>query len=274
MTTPLAAYNFDESGNTVLDYSVAGGQSFSIAGASVTRVAGHTGSGLRATGTETPSLPDIGRTDLRTIMAWISFSGIQNSWPIIFNVPSLDSGGWGILYLAPNIVIQARNSSGFARASAAWPADGQPHHVAGTYDGTSIRLYLDGALQGTPTALAGPLRTDTNPPVLWAGTGAMASGYIDDVRIYDAVRSDAEIVTDMNTPVDVIDEGEPEEPPPTPVPVESGGWATLLETARWNAAELDRERTEPPVACPTHGEPLDVRSDGARNCPFGDYRYT
>lgn len=267
MTLPLslAAYNFDETGNTVTDFSAAGGNDFSIAGASVTRVAGHTGTGLRSTGSAPPSLPDVGRTTARTIMAWLDLGDAPSSWPVLFNVPSLDSGGWGILYLAPNICVQARNASTFVRPLTAWP--GGAHHVAGTYDGTTVRLYLDGA-EAAAAALAGPLRTDTDPPVLWSGTSAMTSGYLDDLRIYDVALTAEEVALAAATPV--TDET-PETPPPTtPDPAPLGGWDSLLDTMRWNAAAAAHERENDPVACPQHGDPLD-QHNGKLHCPMGHF---
>lgn len=51
---------------------------------------------------------------------------------------------------------------------------------------------------------------------------------------------------------------------------ESGGWSTLGDIMRWNAAEAEREHSTDPVACPEHGDPLDsVR--GRLHCPFGHY---
>lgn len=270
MTAPLAAYNFDEASGPVVDYSASGAHGFSIAGASVSRVAGHTGSGLRSIGSTPATLPDVGRTTNRTVLGWLLFSGITSSWPIQFLVPSEDSGGWGILYLDPNIVIQGRNTVTLARASAAWPADGQPHHIAGTYDGSHIRLYIDGVLQGAPTALAGPLRTDTNPPQLWAGTGVMASGYIDDLRIFDSVLSGAEIVTMMNTPV-VAEEEEPDpEPEPEPAPAAriGGSWDQLGSIFAQAIAEREADDAADPVACPNDGEPLRADTSGNLRCPF------
>lgn len=268
MTTPLAAYNFDEVGDAVLNVggSVGAGGDFSIAGKSVSRVAGHTGSGLRSTGSTLAVLPDVGRTDQRTIMGWFSFSGIVTSWPVLCNVASIDSGGWGILYVAPDIAIQARNAVTFVRPTAAW--DGGIHHVAGTYDGSAVRLYLDGVLQGAPVALAGPLRTDTDPPRLWSGTGAMAAGYVDDLRIYDVALSQVAIVEAMNTPVAEEEEPEPE-PEPEPIPpvaARGQGWQSLLSIYATAAAEQELDDSMPPLACPNDGEPLMEDPAGALRC--------
>lgn len=266
MTTPLVAYNFDEASGNVLNVggSVGASGDFAIGGATVSRAAGHTNTGLRSTGSTPAVLPDVGRTDQRTIMGWFSFSGIVTSWPVLFNVASIDSGGWGILYVAPDIAIQARNTVTFVRVSAAW--DGGIHHVAGTYDGSAVRLYLDGVLQGAPVALTGPLRTDTDPPRLWSGTGAMASGYVDDLRIYDVALSQATIQTAMNTPVAEDPEPEPEPEPGPPVAARGQGWQSLLSIYQTAAAEREMDDAAPPVACPNDGEPLMEDPAGQLHC--------
>ena len=48
-------------------------------------------------------------------------------------------------------------------------------------------------------------------------------------------------------------------------------WQQLLDIRK--QAEEDRRlaQTEPPVACPIDGLVLDVRPDGVRNCPAGDF---
>lgn len=203
MTASLAAYSFDAAhgdANTVRDLS-GNGHDFSIAGTVTARVAGKNAEGLRSTGAGAlPALPDIGRTARRTVMAWIRNADPVASWAVQFNAAAIDSGAWGILFLPPNIHIQARNPTTLARASAAWPTDGQPHHVAGTFDESAVRLYLDGVLAGGPTALAGPLRTDTDPPVLFLGMGAL-NGYLDDLRLFDAALDAAAVQSFRDTPV-------------------------------------------------------------------------
>ena len=51
------------------------------------------------------------------------------------------------------------------------------------------------------------------------------------------------------------------------------GWDDLKairQTQRDDAIEQDKE---PPVSCPFDGEPLEVRSDGVRNCPWGNFTW-
>jgi hypothetical protein len=194
----LAAYSFDESGDTVTDYS-GNGNTFSLTGTTAAREpSGHTNGGLATVGDTAAVLPDIGRTDDRTVMAWAKGTGLPTCWFIQWNASAVDSGAWGILYLAGEIHIQARNLAGSVRASAAYITDGDWHHYAGTYDGTDVRLYIDGELAAT-TALTAPIRTDTDPPVLFLSVTETA--FLDDLRIYDEALDDATISALMATPV-------------------------------------------------------------------------
>lgn len=197
----LAAYSMDTAhgtATTVTDQS-GNGRDFSIAGTATERVAGHTAQGLRSNGAgATPSLPDIGRTPQRTIMGWIRNDDPVASWAAQLNAPSIDSGAWGILFLPPSIHIQARSTTTLARATASWTT-GQARHVAGTFDGLAVRLYLDGTLAGE-SPLAGPLRIDTDPPALFVGMGGL-TGYLDDLRLFDEALSQSDVVGFRDAPV-------------------------------------------------------------------------
>jgi hypothetical protein len=90
----------------------------------------------------------------------------------------------------------------WARGTARLPA-GEWTHLAVTYDGSLIRLYVNGTLQGTQ-AQTGPLVTSSQP--LRLGGDAVWSewfdGSLDEIRVYDRPLSAAEIQADMATPVD------------------------------------------------------------------------
>lgn len=122
--------------------------------------------------------------------------------------------------------------------------DGQWHLVAGTYDGAAARLYVDGALVGSPVAAP--------PPLTYALGGASsfyADGYpvegcalfgnaddwpgaIDEVRLYDHALSASELgrlaaavgptapdlVTDASLVAPVVSTPAPPAPPATPTP--------------------------------------------------------
>ena len=76
-------------------------------------------------------------------------------------------------------------------------------HLAGTYDGSMLRLYRNG-VEVARQAQSGPIATSSG--VLRIGGNSLWGEYfmgrIDEVRIYKRALSPSEIQDDMNTPVD------------------------------------------------------------------------
>jgi hypothetical protein len=73
--------------------------------------------------------------------------------------------------------------------------DGRWHHVAGTYDGTTARLYVDGIADGL-VATSGPIARNTERVYIGENPeapGRQWSGLIDDVRVYSRALSEDEI---------------------------------------------------------------------------------
>jgi len=73
--------------------------------------------------------------------------------------------------------------------------DGNFHHIAGTYDGSALKLYVDGKLE-TLTTWSGPITYTTHD--LFIGTrqnsyGDVFKGVIDEVSLYNRALSDQEI---------------------------------------------------------------------------------
>src|SRR5207244_10188084 len=85
-------------------------------------------------------------------------------------------------------------------------------HLAVTYDGAAIRLYVNGAQVGTKsqtgsiTSSTGPLRIGGDS--VW---GEYFAGLIDEVRVYNNALSAAQIQADMSTPIS----GSQDTTPPT-----------------------------------------------------------
>jgi PKD repeat protein len=75
-------------------------------------------------------------------------------------------------------------------------------HVAGTYDGQYLRMYVNGVLTsqqgqtGTIPVSSGALKIGGN--AIW---GEYYAGYLDDIRIYNRALSQAEVSTDFKTPI-------------------------------------------------------------------------
>ncbi len=69
------------------------------------------------------------------------------------------------------------------------------HHVAGTYDGSELRLYIDGELVAT-TAHSGTINSTTHNVYLGGNSeasGRFYDGLIDDVRVYSVALSAADV---------------------------------------------------------------------------------
>lgn len=195
----LAAYNFDATSGPVVDIS-GNNRGFTLTGATVRTASGHTSQGLTQTASDIqvgPALTGL-QTGNRTVMAWVKETAAATGWALEQYVTTLNSGSWGILFLSSQWHIQARNAGGFVRATVARPVDNLWHHVAGTYDGINVQLYLDGVLAAT-TAMTGPLRTDADVFRFLDSTSSHVT--IDDVRLYDQALDASTITTLMNTPV-------------------------------------------------------------------------
>ena len=86
-------------------------------------------------------------------------------------------------------------------------------HLAETYDGATVRLYVNG-WQVASHAQTGAIATSTNPLQIGGDSiyGQYFAGRIDEVRIYNLALSVAEIQSDLNTP---LGPGQPDTQPPT-----------------------------------------------------------
>ena len=75
-------------------------------------------------------------------------------------------------------------------------------HVAATYDGATLRTFVNGA-QVASAAAAGSIQTSTMPLRIGGNSiwGEYFKGAIDEVRIYNRALTAAEIQADMTTPV-------------------------------------------------------------------------
>ena len=73
------------------------------------------------------------------------------------------------------------------------------HHYVGTYDGSNVKLYVDGQLKAT-NPLTGAINADTGALYIGAddGQGRYGNGFVDDVKIFNYARTAAQIAWDYN----------------------------------------------------------------------------
>jgi hypothetical protein len=100
----------------------------------------------------------------------------------ILRMDGFDRAGF-MIYRSDNSYLTVRGTTEITPGS--W------HHAAGVFDGTEIRLYLDGVLQGTE-AYTGTIAY-TDQPIgfgwpCWSGNCSFLDGGIDEVRITDSVK--------------------------------------------------------------------------------------
>ena len=116
------------------------------------------------------------------------------------------------------------------------PIAGQWQHLAATYDGTTARFYIDGVMVASRTVSAGVGTSN-----IWrigaygSAAGGFFDGLIDNVRIYSRALSDAEVQTDMNTPVTMWNAGFPSAPTNLAVTAQ----AQTSVSAQWTASTDD-----------------------------------
>lgn len=116
-----------------------------------------------------------------TVTAWVYITQHAN-W---HNYVGIDWGGTGwLLFSGVNgRPIFGINAGGVQRNAQSQTAvsENQWHFLVGTYDGTTVSLYVNGALAATTTYSGAAL--STSPTGLKIGGGSIAK-YIDQVRIY------------------------------------------------------------------------------------------
>ncbi|WP_406694367.1 N,N-dimethylformamidase beta subunit family domain-containing protein [Singulisphaera sp. Ch08] len=204
--TLVAAFGFDAgSGSTAADTSGRGNNG-TISGA--TWATGRFGGALAFNGTSNwVTVNDASTLDLSnamTLEAWIRPTALSG-WESVL----LKENGAGLAYglyasqdvPRPGIFARIGDIDRTAPGTATLPANTWSH-LAATYDGASLRIYVNGTLvnfsseSGSIAVSSGALRIGGNS--IW---GEYFSGLIDEVRIYSRALAQPEIQLDMNTPI-------------------------------------------------------------------------
>ncbi|MDX6411532.1 MAG: hypothetical protein QOE91_1048, partial [Gaiellaceae bacterium] len=214
----VAAYAFNEGANTTTLDSSGNGNTGTITGAAWT-TAGKFGSALSFNGSNSwVTAADANSLDLTngmTLEAWVNPNALGTSWrTLVFK--ERPGGLVYSLYANQNTnrpvgqvdIGGERNAVG----PAALPLNTWTH-LAVTFDGSNLRLYVNGGLV-TTTAFTGVIPASTG--VLHIGGnsvwGEWYSGLIDEVRIYNRPLAVGEIQADMNTAIGPADTTPPSTP--------------------------------------------------------------
>jgi glucose/arabinose dehydrogenase/PKD repeat protein len=203
----VAAYGFNEGAGTTLTDVSGHGHPGTLAGPTWS-ASGRNGGALTFDGVnDVVSIADHNELDLTngmTLEAWVKPSALGTAWrTVIFKEQAahmtyaLYANTSTSRPAAQAYVGGQRDARGTsALATGAWA------HLAGTYDGTTLRLYVNGAqaatlaTSGSMTVSTGQLKLGGN--AIW---GEWYAGLIDDVRVYNRALSASELQSDMNAPV-------------------------------------------------------------------------
>ena len=202
----VAAYSFDGgSGPTLADVSGTGNNG-TISGATWS-TQGHSAGALSFDGVNdivtVADAPSLDLTTGMTLEAWVRPTVVTNWRTVLLKeqpgqlVYGMYANNNGNRPSAHAFVGGDRELRGAARLTAnVWT------HLAATYDGATLRIFVGGS-QSATLAVSGSILTSNNPLRIGGNTiwSEWFSGLIDDVRIYNRALTAGEITTDMNQPV-------------------------------------------------------------------------
>jgi hypothetical protein len=201
----VAAYGFNEGSGTVVNDASGNGNNGAVNGATWTS-SGKYGNALNFNGSNAlvtiNNAASLQLTTGMTLEAWV--------------YPTVTGPWWkDVIYKGnDNYYLEGTSySSGFPAMGGTLPnapplygtavlALNTWAHLAGTYDGATMRLYVNGVPVAS-RAQTGAIETSTNPLQIGGDSiyGQYFTGRIDEVRIYNRALSPAQIQSDMKTPL-------------------------------------------------------------------------
>ncbi|PIR43778.1 hypothetical protein COV24_00880 [candidate division WWE3 bacterium CG10_big_fil_rev_8_21_14_0_10_32_10] len=211
----VAHWNFDEgAGTTATDTSGSGNNGTLVN--NPTWTTGKVGSyALSFDGSNAyVQIPDTLSLDISktiTVAAWVKFDSIQEQYIISKGSGVLNDISWSLSthWINPNEIYFLVDKDGtlpgdhFVVSSNANLIAGQWYHLAATYDFiTGVMLYKDGVLLNTSSSTANPGGININTQPITIGSNATLGnplhGEVDDLRIYNAALSQAQILDIKN----------------------------------------------------------------------------
>jgi PKD repeat protein len=217
---PVAAYSFDEGVGTTAADASGNGNTGMLDGATWT-AAGKYGGALSFDGSSAlVNVADASSLDLTTAMtleAWVKPTDVSSDWRDV-----IYKGNDSYYLEASSPQGQTPGTGGTFSSSPLYGtgalAANTWSHLAATYDGSTLRLYVNG-VQVASRAQTGLIHTSNNPLQIGGDSifGQFFAGLIDEVRVYNRALSASEIQADMNTPVG--------NPPTSPAPTANAGAA-------------------------------------------------
>ncbi len=211
----VAAYSFNEGSGTIVADASGNANTGTISGATW-NTNGKYGKALHFDGVNDRVVinasPSLNLSTAMTLEAWVITGTSQSGWRTI------------IVHEPVAYYLHASNNSGALRPAGGGIFNGSETyigaptsiplstwtHLALTYDGAMLRLYVNGTQVANKVRTA-PIQTNSSPITI-GGNGAYGEyfkGRIDEVRIYNRALSAAEIQAEMAIPVSAVPPSSP-----------------------------------------------------------------
>ncbi len=254
--TPIAAYSFDEGEGETAEDLTGNGHTATIEGASWS-THGRYGGAMEFDASEedvlkVPDSPELDFSEEFTLEAWVHPSGEESSWaPIVAKQQGGGKGAHRYAYWLHESWEGANYpAGGFETSTEGQDREAVPTehlsenhwtHLAITFDGAKLRLYVDGELvkDESTTGMAQITEGDLQ---IGGSTehGDFFNGRIDEVRIYNRALGGGEVAADQAAPIQTpqqtpiaaysFDEGEGE----TAEDLTGNGHTATIEGASWS----------------------------------------
>ena len=274
----VAAYSFDAGSGSVVTDASGRGNTGTISGATWTS-AGRSGGALSFDGVnDLVTVADAASLDLGTGMtleAWVR-PEVNNSWRTIVTKEQTGNLAYGLFSSSDTaqpssiVSIGANATQDIVRAPSALPVSTWKH-LATTYDGAVLRLYVDGVQVGTKN-LSGAMPNSSGP--LQIGGNKVWSewfqGQIDDLRIYNRALSAAEVQADRSTPVG----GGTTTPPPADTQAPTAPTGLAVGDPTQNGVTLSWNASSDNVGVTGYGVYRDGTNVGSTNPSTRSYNAT
>lgn len=205
--TLIAAYAFEENSGTTTADATGNGNTGTLVGGVSWTTSGKNGNALDFNGTTGQVEIDAGPLAMDNLSTFTAMAWVEND--IGTGAGTDDIVGWWDYPSSASWIITHHNNNNYffsieGKASifagtvgTAWT------HVAGTYDGSTMRLYVDGTQVASQSGLSGTLPSSTADIIIGGqqNDSNYFDGTIDDVRIYNRALSQSEIDTIKDVPV-------------------------------------------------------------------------
>ena len=156
----------------------------------VTGKLGNWGLGFTSTSSQYVTIPDqasLNATNI-TVAAWIK-PGVPAATQDLVKKLTGSAGFEFSLSQASagqNVFLRLNNAAnGRINSAYVYPTNGAWFHAAATYDGSTLKMYVNGAPSGTPVSYTGGIGAATSALTIGGVSTRYFTGSLDDVRIYN-----------------------------------------------------------------------------------------